>query len=117
MDRLYCGYVRDDIFRNLDKNMEPVFEVSEINVLKHSDDLKYFVVDGYYFVGVNHSTDWFSSQYLDRELRINNGTVYYSFDRNKCMNFVYKRHQTFKSNVERYIERLQEAKTYSVKVS
>lgn len=55
--------------------------------------------------------------YLDRELDLNFGEVMYSFDKQKCIDFVNSKYQSFKENVDSYIKYLQNIQNCQVEIS
>ena len=82
MDYLYCGYVSDDILRNLKEDTKLKFKITAIPIVGRCDTsvYGYIQLDGLYFVGQHHSTEYFTNNYLDQELVLNHGTAYYSTD-------------------------------------
>lgn len=104
MKYLYCGYVSDNILRNLEEDIEPRFEVTAIPIMYNCDSpaSSYIQVDGFYFVGRDRSTEYFTSNHLDHELILNYGTAYYSTDEQKCIDFVNERYKLFQQLVDKY---------------
>lgn len=104
MDYLYCGYVSDSILRNLQEDIEPKFEVTAIPIGNNYDSptFSYIQVDGFYLVGRDRSTEYFTKNHLNQELMLDHGTAYYSTDVQKCIDFVNERYNLFQQLVHKY---------------
>lgn len=115
---LYCGYVRSTLSTLFDDVcLKPTFEVASIKTTGRDEDLKYTTVDGFYYVGTDVSVQNIPDTYLDRELDLNSGKVMYSFDKQRCIDFVNSEYQNFKESVDRYIEYLQSIQNCQVEIS
>lgn len=102
----YCGYVRTDI------NEPFVFEVEELEIEKVLEDgtikLKYP-----YFYCSSDSTYYFSGrsgEKTDRELKLSNGMVFYSTDKNKCEDFVLNKMREMNKLSDKIRKRMQDSK-------
>lgn len=117
MKYLYCGYVRNELEPLLTREVQPIFEVVAIKVLGRNENLKYTSVDGFYYIASDISLDYIPDVYLDQQLYLNFGEVLYSFDKQKCIDFVNDRYQSFKERVDRYIRYVQKAQKCQVTIS
>ena len=118
MKYLYCGYVRNELGPLLtSREVEPMFEVVSIKVVGRDENLKYTTVDGYYYVAPNISLENIPDAYLDQKLNLNFGEVMYSFDKQKCIDFVNGRYQSFQERVDRYIRYLHKAQKCQVTIN
>lgn len=117
MKHLYCGYVKNDLSYLFRTGDEPVFEVTPINVLERNEDHNYTAVDGFYFVGADISYERIPDTYLDKELHLKYGKVIYSFDKQRCIDFVNAKYKSFQEHVNSYIKYLQKAHRCQVKIS
>lgn len=118
MKNLYYGYVRNTVATLFDNGcIEPVFEVESIKTTGRDEDLKYTVVDGFYYVGTDVSFHTIPDTYLDREIDLSFGKVLYSFDKQKCIDFVNREYQSFKERVDRYIRYLQNVQECQVRIT
>ena len=121
MKYLYCGYVKSDLLSLFRTGDDPVFEVTCIKVLKRNEDhnytTNYTTVDGFYFVGSDISFESIPDTYLDKELNLKYGKAIYSFDKQKCIDFVNAKYKSFKERVDRYIRYVQKAQKCQVTIS
>lgn len=91
--------------------------MASIKTTGRDEDLKYTTVDGFYYVGKGVSLQRIPDTYLDRKLNLNSGKVMYSFDKQRCIDFVNREYQNFKESVDRYIKYLQSIQNCQVKIS
>ena len=117
MTYLYCGYVKSDLLSLLRTGDDPVFEVTRIKVLERNEDHNYTTVDGFYFVGPDISFESIPDTYLHKELNLKYGKAIYSFDKQKCIDFVNARYRSFQEYVNSYTKYLQEAQTGQVRIT
>ena len=118
MKNLYCGYVRNELEPLLtNREVQPIFEVVSIKVVGRDENLKYTMVDGFYYIAPDISLEYIPDTYLDQQLYLNFGEVMYSFDQQKCIDFVNDRYQSFKERVDRYIRYLQKAQKCPITIS
>lgn len=121
MKYLYCGYVRNELepllINREVREVQPIFEVVSIKVLGRDENIKYTSVDGFYYIAPDISLEYIPDAYLDQQLYLNFGEALYSFDKQKCIDFVNDRYQSFKERVDRYIRYLQKAQKCQVTIS
>lgn len=117
MKYLYCGYVKNDLLSLFRTGDEPVFEVTCIKVLERNEDHNYTTVDGFYFVGPDISFETIPDTYLDEELNLKYGKAIYSFDKQKCIDFVNASYKSFQEYVNSYTKYLQKVQKCQVKIS
>lgn len=118
MKNLYCGYVRNELEPLLtNREVQPIFEVVSIKVVGRDENLKYTMVDGFYYIAPDISLEYIPDTYLDQQLYLNFGEVMYSFDKQKCIDFVNDRYQSSKERVDRYIRYLQKAQKCPITIS
>lgn len=118
MDYLYCAYVSDDILRNLKEDTKPKFKITAIPIVGRWDTSAYGYIqlDGFYFVGQDHSTEYFTNNYLDQELVLNYGTAYYSTDVQKCIDFVRERYNRFQKLLNEYEVKLNDQRNAQISI-
>lgn len=118
MEYLYCGYVSDNILRNLKEGIESKFKVTAIPIVNNcnSPEFNYIQVDGFYFVGRDRSTEYFTKNHLDQELILNYGTAYYSTDVQKCIDFVNERYNLFQQLVNKYETELKKQRNVQIRI-
>ena len=95
--KIYCGYVSS--LDNLIEKEIFTADIDSIDIIEDND--YYFEVDGYYFTSKNYSTKYIEKGILDKELKLNNGVVIYSVDKQKCIDFVNKEVNKIKEKITR----------------
>lgn len=64
----------------------------------------------YYFTDINHSTRYFDESMLDREYRITDElTVFYSADKDKCVNWLTEKRNAYFSEYRSGLRRLEQS--------
>ena len=72
-------------------------DIDSIDIIEDNDC--YFEVDGYYFTSKGYSTKHIEKGILDKELKLSNGIVIYSVDKQKCVDFVNKKVNKMKEKI------------------
>ena len=117
MKYLYCGYVKNDLLSLFRTGDEPIFEVACIKVVERNEDHNYTTVDGFYFVGPDISFESIPDAYLDKQLNLKYAKAMYSFDKQRCIDFVNAKYKSFQEYVNSYTKYLQEAQKCQVRIT
>lgn len=81
--KLYSGYY----------SVEPPKSIFKIGVIEAKKDKMYedsYELDSYYFVSSDYSTRYLTPKYIDIPLKLRNGIVMYSFDKEKIKEWLDK---------------------------
>lgn len=112
MKNLYCGYVRDVVLRCFTDDSDPTFMVSTIPVIVHET---YMELPREYPMTVDSEEDFGTytlyKDVLDVQHTLEDGSVLYSFDKQKCDDFVSREYTRWLEKLDQHIDYLQTLKS------